>query len=222
MDAFEIAIYSLHIFSLNASFIVARAIIIILFTLIIGLILRCFKLRHRGLILLGTALISTIVLFSVSPPDNFTSAYDPEENLQCDLFEELTMKPEFEPYHLNEGKKIVAILSTGCDYCQMTAQKLSLMQRFNKFPEDKVFFIFMGTEEGVERFFEDKLTTQYNHIYYDEDEDVISLVKTTSGAFPVVVLLQDGKVMGEYGFRNLREQEVRDFMKANESDSRPR
>ena len=273
MDRFELYVYSYHFFSLNFSFLVARAAIIVELVLGIGLISNCLhKLMWWGsvLMLLGyTALLvyalalgrtdnchcfgdvlqfnpwqSIIknavllvlfaliykvkgwrfkadvlalvavtlacgaVVFLVSPPDNYTPSYDPTHDLNHELFTEALQQPPLDTLGLDEGRKVVAILSSGCEYCMMTAQKLSLMQRFYGFPEDQILYVFMGTEEGVQTFYQESESTLYPYIIY---EDVIHLLQINNGMFPIVVLLDDGEIVGEYGFRNMKEQEMKAF-----------
>lgn len=272
-DRFEIYVYSYHFFSLNLSFLVARAAIIVELVLGIGLISNCFHklmwwgsvlmligytlllayalvlgrtdnchcfgdylqfnpwqslikngvllalfaliykvkgwgFKHDGLALAAVVVGSIVAVFAVSPPDNFTPNYDASENLQKGLFEEALQNPPLDRIPLKEGKKVVGIFSSGCDYCMMTAQKLSLMQQFYGFPEENVIYLFMGTEEGVDNFFNESASTRYQYIIY---EDVVSLLKITNGVFPVLVMMDNGEVVHEYGFRNMKEEEVKAF-----------
>ena len=153
MDRFEIYVYSYHFFSLNFSFLAARATIILELVLGIGLIsnslhklywwgsmamllsytllliyalaigrsdsCHCFgdylqldpkqsllkngvlmvlflliyrmkewKTPFRWLILCLAIMASTIAVFVVSPPDNYTQNYNSDQNLQVELFDE--------------------------------------------------------------------------------------------------------------------------------------
>lgn len=275
MDQFEIYVYSYHFFSLNFSFLVARAAIIAELVLGIGLVSNCFhklmwwgsmamlmgytllliyaqligrtdnchcfgdvlqfnpwqsiiknvvlmtlfaliykmkgrRFRNDWLVLAGTVVVSTAAVFIVSPPDNFTSAYKPQQNLYVDLFDEATQQPPLDELNLNDGKKVVCFFSTACDYCQMSAHKLSLMQQFYGFPAENICYIFMGSEEGKARFYELSQSQTYQDVIY---EDVVNLLKITNGVFPVILLLEDGEVVGEYEFRSMREKEIQAFMK---------
>lgn len=273
MDKFEIYIYSYHFFSLNLSFLVARAAIIAELVLGIGLVsnsfhklmwwgsvlmlvgytglmayalvlgrtdnCHCFgdylqfnpwqsivkniillvlfaliypmkgwRFKHDWLALVGVVLASSIAVFVVSPPDNYTSNYDASHDLQVELFTDALQDPPLNSLGLQEGRKVVGIFSTGCEYCKMTAQKLSLMQSYYGFPEEDVLYIFMGTEEGVEQFFETSESTRYPYVVYD---DVKRLLSINNGIFPILVMLEDGHVTYEYGFRNMKEEEIKLF-----------
>lgn len=274
MDRFEIYVYSYYFFSLNFSFLVARAAIIVELVLGIGLVsntlhkmywwgsmamlmgytllliyalhlgrtdsCHCFgdflqfdpkqslvkngiliflfiliyrmegwQTPFRWLILCLAVMASTIGVFVASPPDNLTSYSNPEHNLQKELFDEMLDETPLDTLNLREEKQVVAFFSTGCEYCQMAAQKLSLMQRFYGFPADNITFVFMGSEDGIDRFYEESASAHYRSVLYP---DVVKLLKVINGNFPVIVLMDNGEVVHEYGFRNMREDEIKAFM----------
>lgn len=273
MDRFEIYVYSYHFFSLNLSFLAARAAIILELVLGIGLVshtlhkmywwgsvamllgysllllyalhlgrtdsCHCFgdfmqldpkqSLVKNGVLLLSFMLIykmeswrtpfrwlvlclavmaSAIGVFVASPPDNLTSNSNPEQNLHRELFDEMLDEAPLDTLNLREGKRVVSFFSTSCEYCQMAAQKLSLMQQYYGFPTDNITFVFLGSEDGIARFFEESASTHYGSVLYP---DVVRLLKVINGNFPVIVLLDNGEVVHEYGFRNMQEDEIKAF-----------
>ncbi len=273
MDKFEIYIYSYHFFSLNISFLVARAAIIVELVLGIGLVSNCFhklmwwgsvlmllgytgllayalalgrtdnchcfgdylqfnpwqsiikngvllglfalvykakgwRFKHDWLALAGVVVACCVTVFMVTPPDNYTPSYNDSHDLQVELFNEALQDPPLNSLGLQEGKKVIGIFSTGCEYCKLTAQKLSLMQSYYGFPEDDVLYIFMGTEDGVEQFFSTSESTRYPYVIYD---DVKRLLKVNNGIFPILVMLEDGHLVHEYGLRNMKEEDIKLF-----------
>lgn len=274
MDQFEIYIYSYHFFSLNFSFLVARAAIIVEMVLGIMLISNClhkltwwgsmamlggysllliyaltmgrtdschcfgdflqldpkmslikngvlillflliykvegWKTPFRWLILCLAVLASTIGVFVASPPDNFTSAYAPEQNLQKAFFDEMLDDVPLDSLPLKDGKQVVCFFSTGCEYCQLAAHKFSLMQHFYGFPKEKITYLFMGNEEGIAKFYEQSESARYRDVLYP---DVVRFLKAVNGNLPTIVFLENGAVVHEYGFRNMNEAEIKAFM----------
>ena len=274
MDQFEIYVYSYHFFSLNFSFLVARAAIIVELVLGIGLVsntlpkfywwgsmvmlvgysilliyalylgrtdnCHCFgdylqldpkhslikngvlilfllplywigewETPFRWLILALAVVASSVAVFAISPPDNYTPSYDPEENLQVEYFNEMLDDASLDSLNLREGKQIVCFFSTGCDYCQMAAHKLSLMQQFYGFPADRITYVFMGSEAGIEKFYEKSESAQYRNVLYP---DVAHLIAAVNGACPTLVFMDNGAPVQEYGFRNMKEEEIKSFM----------
>ena len=168
-----------------------------------------WKTPFRWLILCLIVMASTIAVFVISPPDNLTSNADPEQNLQLELFNEMLDDAPLDALNLREGKQVICFFSTSCDYCQMAARKLSLMQQFYGFPKESITYLFMGNEESIAKFYEESGSAQYRDVLYP---DVARLLKAINGNFPVVVLLEDGEVVHEYGFRNMNEAEIQAFM----------
>lgn len=273
MDRFEIYVYSYHFFSLNLSFLAARAAIIFELVLGIGLVshtlhkmywwgsvamllgysllllyalhlgrtdschcfgdflqldpkqslvkngvlmvllLLIYKMESwhtpfRWLLLCLAIMASTIGVFVASPPDNLTSNSNPEQNLHRELFDEMLDEAPLDTLNLREGKRVVGFFSTSCEYCQMAAQKLSLMQQYYGFPTDNITFVFLGSEDSIARFYEESASTHYGSVLYP---DVVRLLKVINGNFPVIVLLDNGEVVHEYGFRNMQEDEIKAF-----------
>lgn len=273
MDQFEIYIYSYHFFSLNFSFLVARAAIIVELVLGIGLVSNCFhklmwwgsvlmllgytlllfyalylgrtdnchcfgdylrfnpwqsiiknavllglfaliykvkgkSYKYQWLALIAVAITCSVAVFAVNPPDTFTPASRPSHELQVEALQEAIEQPPLDDFDLTKGKKVIGIFSSACEYCRMAAHKLSLMQSYYGFPEEDVLYVFMGAEEGVENFFEESESARYPYVIY---EDVRALLTITQGNFPIVVLMEDGEVVHEYGFRNMNESEIKMF-----------
>ena len=163
----------------------------------------------RWLILCLAIIGSSIAVFAVSPPDNYTDAYTAEQNLQMELFDEMLDEAPLDSLNLREGKQVVCFFSTGCEFCQLSAQKLSLMQKFNDFPADKVTYLFMGTEEGIDKFYEKSESVQYLSVLYP---DVVRMLTAINGEFPTIVFLDNGSVTHVYGLRNMKEEEIKAFM----------
>lgn len=275
LDRFEIYIYSYHLFSLNFSFLVARAAIIVEMVLGIGLVSNCFHklmwwssmvmlLGYTGLLTyalvlgrtdnchcfgdylqfnpwqsiiknlvlmalfllvykvkgrrfkqdvlawVGITLVCSVIVFLISPPDNYTSNYGQSQNLNRDLFKELLQLPPLDTMNLMKGKKVLGIFSSSCEYCMIPAQKLSLMQQFYGFPERDIVYVFMGNEEDVQPFFEESGSARYRYVIY---EDVHRLLSINHGFFPLIVMMQEGEVVHEYGLRDMKEEEIKAFIK---------
>ena len=92
----------------------------------------------------------------------------------------------------------------------LTAQKLSLMQQFYGFPEENIVYVFMGSKEGVEHFYEESASARYRYVIY---EDIRQLLNINNGVFPLVIMMENGIVIHEYEFRNMKEEEIKAFFK---------
>ena len=183
--------------------------LVLLFLFLLIFRMEEWKTPFRWLILCLAVMASTIGVFVASPPDNFTPAYAPEQNLQLVLFDEMLDDKPLDSLNLKEGKQIVCFFSTGCEYCQMAAHKLSLMQQFYGFPKENITYLFIGNEEGITRFYGQSESTRYRDVLYP---DVVRFLKAVNGNLPTIVFLENGAVVHEYGFRNMNEAEIKAFM----------
>ena len=185
---------------------IKNGVLMLLFLLIYRM--ESWKTPFRWLILILAIMASTIGVFVASPPDNYTSNYDPDHNLQTERFDTMLDEAPLDSLNLREGKQVVCFFSTGCDYCQMAARKLSLMQQFYGFPEENITYLFVGNEEGIAKFYEQSESARYRDVLYP---DVTRLLKAVDGNMPTIVLLENGEVVHEYGFRNMNEDEIKAF-----------
>ena len=167
-----------------------------------------WKTPFRWLVLCLAIMAASIGVFVASPPDILTSDSDPEQNLQVELFGAMLDDAPLDSLNLKEGKQVVCFFSTGCEYCQMAARKISLMQQFNGFPEERITYLFMGDKEGVEKFYEQSASERYRDVLYPDAR----MLKAVDGKLPTIVFMEDGRVVHEYGFRNMDEVEIKAFM----------
>ena len=188
---------------------IKNGVLMLLFLLIYRM--ESWKTPFRWLILCLIIMASTIGVFVASPPDNLTSNSDPEQNLHTELFNEMLDDAPLDALNLREGKQVICFFSTSCEVCQMAAHKLSLMQQFYGFPKENITYLFMGNEEGIAGFYDQSESAQYRDVLYP---DVARLLKAVNGNLPVIVFLEDGEVVHEYGFRNMQEAEIRAFFEA--------
>lgn len=164
--------------------------------------------KHKVLLLAGIVIACTTAVFFVSPPDNLIY-YDPMfDYIEHNEFEHLMQTPPLDNTDIKEGKKLVGIFSSSCEYCMLAAQKVSLMQEQIGFPDESVLYIFMGSEESVGNFFVESESKPFPYVIY---EDYIYLLRITGGNFPIIVLLDNGKIVKEYDLRRINENYIKAF-----------
>ena len=167
-----------------------------------------FHFKGQWPAMVGVAVAASVAIFCIVPPDNFVPAYQ-TQNLQEDVFAEALNAAPLDSLNLDEGKQVVCFFSTGCKFCQMSAKKLSIMQELYGFPPENITFVFVGSEEGVSKFYELSESTVYRNVLF---KDVVQLLKIVNGAFPTIVFMDNGELVHEYGFRNMNEAEIKAFM----------
>ena len=163
------------------------------------------KFRYNRLILMVTAAISLLLPLIVSPPDSFFYARN-SKNITYDEF----MLDEFlkENDQFTKGRKMLCFFSTGCRFCKLAARKISVIAK--KADDDEVVnYVFAGAEVSVDKFFKETNSTVFQYSFLPPNR----FLKITNGVMPLIILLQDGKVKGKYGYRDIREDELIRFLK---------
>ena len=183
---------------------IKNGVLLVLFLLVYKM--DSWRTPFRWLILIIAIMASSIGVFVASPPDNMANT-DPAHNLQIELFDEMLDEAPLDSLHLDEGKQIVCFFSTGCEYCQTAARKLSLMQQFHGFPRERVTYLFMGGEAEVSRFYELSESERYREVIYPDSR----MLKAVSGNLPTIVLMDNGEVVKECGLRDMQEDEIKAF-----------
>jgi thiol-disulfide isomerase/thioredoxin len=183
---------------------VKNGVLLVLFLLVYKM--DSWRTPFRWLILIIAIMASSIGVFVASPPDNMANT-DPAHNLQVELFEEMLDEAPLDSLHLDEGKQIVCFFSTGCEYCQTAARKLSLMQQFHGFPRERITYLFMGDEAEVARFYELSESDRYREVIYPDAR----MLKVVKGNLPTIVFMENGEVVKECGLRDMQEDEMKAF-----------
>lgn len=164
--------------------------------------------RRQIMVMTALAVFSTVVVFVASPPDFMTSDFRRQQEMSEGLYAETFYKSPYDTLKLDEGKKIVALFTTGCSFCQMSASKLSVMQKHLEIPDDHIFIIFVGNKDDVDAFYEKARSARFSYLFYD---NVNQFLRITDGNFPLIILSDDGVVKHRLGFRSLDEDLVKSF-----------
>lgn len=112
-----------------------------------------------------------------------------------------------------EGKRILAFMSTSCHWCRMAARKMGIIDEQSK-EELPYHFFLHGSEESKKEFWEETRAGPYPSTLLPLD----TLMKFADGRVPVLLLVEDGKARWRLGFRDIREERFRSFLKADRVD----
>ena len=145
---------------------------------------------RRHTVLAAALAVATLVgVFSVSVPDNWM--FGPEESRYDRALLEHSIGPEgaLAAEGLAEGHHLVAFVTRGCPYCRMTREKItSIVKRHH-------------------------LDTSRVHYYEPSDLPAGLFLQITYGQRPFVVLLDSGRVVTTYHYRNIDERQVARFLR---------
>ncbi len=160
--------------------------------------------RYSMLIIIAALVVSLALPVISSPPDTFYYKHY-SKNVTYDQL----MLQEFLDEHseLKDGKRIVCFFGTGCRFCSLAVQKITVIaDKADK--ADAVSCVFWGKEESVQGFYE--VTNSHDFPYHMLSPDIF--LRITNGEMPLILLLQDGVTQEKFGYRSINEKQIIEFL----------
>lgn len=114
--------------------------------------------------------------------------------------------PATAPADLAHGKYVVAFLSPGCEHCRFTARKMALMRRSDS--TLPFLMVIGGIASDLSDFW--KATNAKNVPWMRMHRD--PFLKYTGGVFPLIVWVDNGKVVARSTYNSLNQQAVKDWI----------
>lgn len=134
------------------------------------------------------AVVVTAALFIVSVPDSWMFGQSGNRYNRQVLAESIAPDGILGEQHLDRGQHLVAFVTPGCPFCQLSRQKISAIA--------------------------DRHDLDTTQIVYVEPSDIGDSIfmRLTFGSRPLVVLLDDDSVVATYHYRNISERQVADVL----------
>jgi hypothetical protein len=105
--------------------------------------------RYIGIVSLLFSVGGLVVPFIISPPDNWVqNRYAKYTEFDAEILTQTLTEPVYEGKHLNEGKKLICYFSMGCEYCKLTAGKITGMSEKLSI-DSNIIYLFMGDEKKL-------------------------------------------------------------------------
>ena len=153
------------------------------------------------------SVLALVVPIILSPPDNLipnriTPAEMDRQSLRTGFAENLI------PRELAKGRKMICFYSTSCKFCQLSSSRISAAFRKYELSKDKLYVLFLGNDKSAAiQFLENTegLNSDYSFLPQAQFLDI------TKGRMPLVVMIDDGVVTRVWNYRQIDEQEIRDF-----------
>ena len=168
-----------------------------------------WKIKYSKLILALCLMAPLATSFIVRPPDVIVNKlYGKQAQLNMESFEKLLSLEQVQELNISEGKKVLCLYSTACKHCKRTAIKLDVIIKRHSLDKSKFGVLFWGKEGSIDIFYKDtsveKLpTTQVPPLLF---------LSATNGRQPIVVLLENGKVIDLFKSINIEEKKITDFL----------
>ncbi len=165
---------------------------------------REIRIKHRTLIFSVLVVISLTIPMALTPPaflvnNWYAKRITYNEQLFYDFIKESP--------RLASGKKVIAFFGTGCIYCKMAAQKISVIATKSG-KEEHFEYIFWGKEEEVENFFIETGSVRFNSTVLDADK----FLKIINGRMPLIILVDNGIIAGKYSFAIIDDKAISSFL----------
>ena len=160
--------------------------------------------KHDKLIVLAALICSIFLPLTFAPPDSlFYSSYAKNVTYNELMFQEyLKVNSEY-----SKGKVMLCFFSTGCRFCKLAARKVSTIAKKAN-GNQLVNFLFTGSEGSITTFFQETNSHIFPYCFIQPNR----FLKITNGEMPLILLLENGKIKGKYGYRDLNEMEIIRFL----------
>ena len=163
--------------------------------------------KYISLVSMTFSAAGLIVPFIISPPDNWVqNRYAQYNEFDGDLLTQTLAEPVYEGKHLNEGKKIVCYFSMGCQYCKLTAGKITGMSEKLNIDSD-IVYLFLGEEKNLDQFWEESGSDKFTYYILPVDD----FFKASGSHLPAIYFVDNGKVVKKAAYRTLNDKDVATF-----------
>ena len=164
-----------------------------------------FRFRFDNIVLVSLLVLSISLPLTITPPDSFFyDKYSKSVSYNDSLLNEYLREQK----DYQKGRKILCFFSTGCRFCKLAARKVTVMAKKAE-NADAVKYIFSGSESSIGRFFKETHSTVFQYSFLPPKR----FLRITNGEMPLIVLLEDGVVKGRYGYRDMKDSEIINFIK---------
>lgn len=168
------------------------------------------KRRWTKWLLAGFFVASTATVFIMKAPDTIIcKLYDKSASLDKAKFDELLSSEQVAATDVTKGRKVLCLYSTGCKHCKRTAKKIDVMIARHSLGKSSFVVLFWGNEQNIAKFYRE---TEVQHLSSTLVSPV-AFLSATKGRQPIIVLLEDGKIVNVFKSVNLDENEIIRFLK---------
>ena len=162
------------------------------------------KYKFQKIVFSLIVLTGLITPFIVSTPDSFMI----DNYAKQATYNEIALNNFTNNYEYKKGKHIICFFGASCRFCELTARKLEVISE-NSTHSEIISHVFWGTKNQVEEFYEKNNIPKLDYMTIPGSE----FLKITDGKMPLIVLIQDGEIVSKYGYRDLLEVEIMEFLK---------
>lgn len=169
-----------------------------------------WKIKYAKYILIASFVAPLATTFIIRPPDVIVHAiYGKEIELNMESFDMLVNMDKVQDMKVSEGKKVLCLYSTTCKHCKRTAIKLDIIIKRHNLDKNNFAVLFWGKEENIDVFYKE---TGVQLLSTNKVPPLLFL-SATKGRQPIIVLMDNGKIVDLYKSTNVNEQKIVEFLK---------
>ena len=169
-----------------------------------------WKIKYAKYILIASFIAPLATTFIIRPPDVIVHAiYGKEIELNMESFDMLVNMDKVQDMQVSEGKKVLCLYSTTCKHCKRTAIKLDIIIKRHNLDKNNFAVLFWGKEENIDVFYKE---TGVQLLSTNKVPPLLFL-SATKGRQPIIVLMDNGKIVDLYKSTNVNEQKIVEFLK---------
>lgn len=170
---------------------------------------------YRRWVVGTVGVVALILPFVLFPADCFMRRIGSTNYLDKTLF-----MPIAEELIRSREPRVVSLYSTGCRFCRLSAGKLSSIISRHNLPRENFHAIFMDMGERQDSLVESFFMLNGKEVLPYSKLDARTLLRCSNGVLPLILLIEDGKVVEEWDYRHIDEHRIRDFIVAPEPERR--
>jgi uncharacterized membrane protein YphA (DoxX/SURF4 family) len=168
-----------------------------------------WKLKYAKYILIASFILPLATTFIVRPPDVIAHAiYGKQIELNMDSFEKLLNMDKVQDMKVSEGKKVLCLYSTACKHCKRTAIKIDVIIKRHKLNKQDFVVLFWGKENSIDVFYKETAA----ELLPTNQVPPLLFLSATKGRQPIIVLLDNGRIVDLYKSTNINEQKIVEFL----------
>ncbi len=167
-----------------------------------------FKLKYNKIILLFSIIITLALPFVLSPPDGFinTEYKNKITNRKIDSDVIGNFYHNNEQLSLKEGKAIVCFFSTGCKFCKMAAQKISIsIKKENK--DYPIYYVFYGNEINMQQFWDESKSIKFPYKVIPTEV----FFSYSGSSLPSIMFIENEEIINHVGYRAIDDKMISNF-----------
>ena len=161
-------------------------------------------------VLFSLSIVSFVVFMAINAP-NYLYTMVHKDKIQIDVpMYESALENSGEKENFTEGKQIICMYSSGCQYCKRSAKKLDLILKNNHLSDEHVKAIFWGgtPDTTIVNFFANQNIPILEYTTFRVD----SFLEVTDGRMPIIMFSDNGKIVQKADYLSLKDKDVIDFL----------